>query len=591
MIKLKNAYMPLISIVMTIALLLTLGFTGYFTMQPVCADDDPAAEIFSCDAEPLISSIEYSGDKCALSSSCLHQCRCSKIQLEKTGPPEARVNEEIEYTFKVTNTHVLTFLRDVTITDAKLLDKDIEVGNLGPQQTKTVTAKYIVKEADKPTLVNNATVTAYHYWDCQHWFPLTCSATCTVKIVDPNEPNPSITLTKTPSVSSAKVGDKITYSYTITNNGNTPLTNIVLTDDKKTDANGQITLSKTELAAGGDPITAIWEYTVLPTDPNPVTNKAIVTGTYEGTKVSKEASASVTIQTTPSSGASIKVTKTADRSSAYNGDTIHYNYTVTNNGDTPLHNVTLVDNKLGSVTLTATTLAVGAQASGTSEFNVTSSTPRGDLTNTATAKGYYYETGTDQKEGYVEDVASKTVQILSPSGGGGGGGGGSALSAQITVDKTADKSTAAAGDTITYTYKIKNNGDYSFSKVELDDNKLGKKTLGTLNAGDSTTVTDTYTVKDSDPVGELKNIVTVRGFYNRYGYESQVSATDEAVVTIISKPEAIVAATEPVVAEPIQIPPEPQAELPYTGGDALLFGLAGVVMICMGIAVSRRLAA
>lgn len=701
MLKLRNAYMPLISIVMTIALLLTLGFTGYFTMQPVCADDDPATEIFSCDAEPVISSIEYSGDRSALGGGCLPQCSCTKIDLAKTGPEKAGVNEEIEYTFTVTNKHSCTYLRDITITDAKLGGIIPVADQMGPNATETKKVKYTVKDSDKPgPLVNNATVTGYHFWDCLHWFPLTCSATWSVIIADPNESKPSIKLTKT-APASAKVGDKVTYSYTITNDGSTPLTNITLHDDKKTADAGFITPNKTELAVG-ESATATWDYTILSTDPNPVVNNATAKGTYNGKEVSSPASASVVIQTAPSSGASINitktanewirvpgtityvytitndgklpltdlslidnnlgaiklpvadlavngstqatqdknikdsdysdwtkvsllentatvtakyaaeagsgtvdkkataevllfnpkisVTKTADRSSANNGDTIHYNYTVTNNGNAPLHDVTLNDNKLGTITLTATTLAVGAQAAGTAEFKVTDSTARGDLTNTATAKGFYNEPGTEQKEGYVEDIASKTVHINSP-GGGGGGGGGSAPSAQIAVDKTADKVTAAAGDTITYTYKIRNYGDYSFSKVELDDNKLGKKTLGALNAGGSTTVTETYTVKDSDPIGELKNIVTVTGFYKQYGYDSQTSATDEAVVTIVSKSESITATTEPVVAEPMQVPPEPQAELPYTGGDALMFGLAGVILICAGIAVSRRLAA
>ncbi|MGD9101540.1 MAG: S8 family serine peptidase, partial [Anaerolineae bacterium] len=70
----------------------------------------------------------------------------------------------------------------------------------------------------------------------------------------------------------------------------------------------------------------------------------------------------------------------------------------------------------------------------------------------------------------------------------------------LTVVKTADTGSAMLGQTITYTYRVDNSGDITLTNVTGHDDKLGTVAFNpaTLNPGQSTTSTLTYTVQMSD---------------------------------------------------------------------------------------------
>jgi hypothetical protein len=85
---------------------------------------------------------------------------------------------------------------------------------------------------------------------------------------------------------------------------------------------------------------------------------------------------------------------------------------------------------------------------------------------------------------------------------------------EFSISKSADPTSAAVGDNITYTYTIVNNTDNITDNITLVDDKLGKIDLGTqpsLGASENITVTATYTVKEDDLPGPLVNIATVSG--------------------------------------------------------------------------------
>jgi hypothetical protein len=156
----------------------------------------------------------------------------------------------------------------------------------------------------------------------------------------------SLSVSKSADKTSASTGDIITYTYTITNTGNATADNITLVDNKI----GTIPLSNTSLDAGVT-ITATATYTVADTDlPGPLVNTANVSGTDpDGKPITDEVSLSVPL--TSSASASLQLTKTADKTSASFGDNITYIYTITNVGNVTVSNVTLVDDKLGNISL------------------------------------------------------------------------------------------------------------------------------------------------------------------------------------------------------------------------------------------------
>ncbi|MGA7677387.1 MAG: hypothetical protein WCA51_03325, partial [Dehalococcoidia bacterium] len=141
--------------------------------------------------------------------------------------------------------------------------------------------------------------------------------------------------------------ETITYTYTIVNTDNVTVNNITLEDDKL----GPIDLGEQTSLDAGATITATATYTVAETDlPGPLVNTATVSGTdLDGNPITDDVSLSVPL--TSSASASLQLTKTADKTSASFGDNITYTYTITNTGNATVSNVTLVDDKLGKISL------------------------------------------------------------------------------------------------------------------------------------------------------------------------------------------------------------------------------------------------
>ena len=142
----------------------------------------------------------------------------------------------------------------------------------------------------------------------------------------------SIALVKVPSDELVPTGTSVTYTYTATNTGTDPLTDVTLDDD---------TCSPVSAPAGdtgGDGVMdpgEVWTYTC----DNPIdvetTNQATITGTdHVGGTVDAFALATVTPY---ESG--IRVEKTADPAILYGPGPVTYTYAVTNTGNVPLANV------------------------------------------------------------------------------------------------------------------------------------------------------------------------------------------------------------------------------------------------------------
>jgi hypothetical protein len=349
-------------------------------------------------------------------------------------------------------------------------------------------------------------------------------------------------------------GDKITYTYFITNTGN-----VALTVAKPVDAGpkfngvaGTGTLSafapvSASIAAGGNQ-TFTATYTLSAADvmngagiTNGVTNTANATATAPtGTVTSSNATASTSILTV----AGLTVTKTAGAPTTAlgstaiatdAGDTITYTYVVKNVGSVTLTNISPTDAgpKFNSI---AGTNALSAF----SPASVASLTAGSSTTFTAT----YTISVTDWKNGVgisngVTNTASATgkngaTTITAPN---------STASTTITavpslsITKTfvltdlggGTAGKADLGETVTYTYVITNNGNVPMTNVQVKDMHGTPATLVALGAGGITS--ETLTTPGPWGAGSSSNTTANDGIWDTLAPGASVTFTWAHTVT------------------------------------------------------------
>ena len=219
----------------------------------------------------------------------------------------------------------------------------------------------------------------------EKWISIPVALLLALSLVMPtaeaNAQDPGLSITNVPDKTSASLGDKITYTYVITNNTNNVTSNLTLTDSKL----GSITLSRTSLNPGEN-VTANATHTVVVSDfPGPITNTATVTGKdVYGNTLTANASASVTLIPYK---ATLTIVKTANTTQASPGQGITYTYTINNTGDVTINNLVLTDSKLGAISLTSTNVTPGHSLTATANYTVTIADLPGPITNIATIQG------------------------------------------------------------------------------------------------------------------------------------------------------------------------------------------------------------
>ncbi|NET12885.1 MAG: hypothetical protein F6K08_08525, partial [Okeania sp. SIO1H6] len=287
------------------------------------------------------------------------------------------------------------------------------------------------------------------------------------------EGTPAIGVTKTADVTSVNAAEQvITYTYTVSNDGDVPLTGITLSDDNFTPADTGDDFHPTLTDDGnGDEILDVdesWTYTATYTvtqadldDGSDLVNFATADSNETEEKKDDE---TVEVLQQPN----LAVVKTADITEVQvAGTDITYTYTVTNTGNQTLTNVTVMDDNFtpddGDATngdetlddipiaLSSTTLAPGETTTGSYTYTVTQEdiNSGADLVNVATADSNETEKKTDDaKVDVLQDI-------------------------DFLLLKTANiNEVNTAGQVITYTYTIENTGTVSLTNVSLIDNNF-----------------------------------------------------------------------------------------------------------------------
>lgn len=424
--------------------------------------------------------------------------------------------DTVTYTFTVANTSNVP-LTSVSIDDGKLglVDLVCSTATLNPGQSVTCASPaYVLTQADVDAGRVDNTATVSGTSPSNVVVQASASATRTFTPVN------SIALVKTASAvndvdgNGPDAGDTIAYSFTVTNTGRQSLTQVLVSDPLLRISNLLCTAGP--LAPGASATCAAptpYVLTQADVDARKVDNTASVTGTPPG-------GAPVTNADTETAGfaplsrlALVKAAGTvtdADSSTTQNaGDTIVYTFTVTNTGATSLDPIAVTDPMLGAGTVTCPSgrLAPGASVTCTSTAYALTQTDidAGRVDNTATATGGVPGGGTvsatDQE---TKPVAPTNAVELTKTAG--------------TVTDVDGNLRPSPGDTITYSFTVRNTGGSTLTHLVLTDGLLGLSNFlcseGPLAPGASLTCTSpvTYPLTQSDiNAGKVDNTATVTG--------------------------------------------------------------------------------
>jgi len=252
---------------------------------------------------------------------------------------------------------------------------------------------------------------------------------------------PGIHLVKTPSATVVRgdaAGTSVTYTYTVTNTGNTPLAVSAPVDDNCPnvvfvggDTNGDNRLDVTET----------WTYRCTRIIQAPlsqgdvvVTNTATVNATDPaGTPVSDTDTADVQVLTP-----AIHLEKSVDQTEVAPGTAVTYTFTVTNQGNDPLHDVTLTDDHCTPTLVSGDTNGDGIlDLTETWTYTCTGVITDDPTVNVATV------TGTPTVGPDVTDQASASVDVVYED---------------LNLVKTASENVVYAGRPVTYSYTLTNSG-------------------------------------------------------------------------------------------------------------------------------------
>jgi uncharacterized repeat protein (TIGR01451 family) len=387
------------------------------------------------------------------------------------GDPYAAVNDVVTYSYVVTNSGNVTITEPISVDDNKITPVTcpaLPAGGLEPTRTLTCTASYTVTQADlnAGSVTNTATATD----------GATTSSPAS-KTVNATQ-RPTLTLVKTATVQDTNgngrtdVGDTIVYAFRVENTGNVVLRNV-----KVTDTLVDIVLTGGPIAtlqpAAVDTTTFKATYLIKQTDLDngSVVNQATASGASPaGGAVDSPPSA---VTTPLVSAASLTFKKTAGKIVDVNGngrtdpgDTVTYDFAITNTGTVTLTNLKIDDARIGVAGLAVmpATLAPNAAGTATATYALTQADiDSGRVVNQATATGTPPSgppvTATSDDPTLPGDSDPTVVPIDSKP----------ALALKKTADALRDDNgdgvVGGEGDKITYRYEVTNTGSATLRDV------------------------------------------------------------------------------------------------------------------------------
>ncbi len=446
-----------------------------------------------------------------------------------TAPPVAlpvygKVNDPINVSFTVKNTgaDALGNLTNLTVECVNIptcvdVTPNFNGSPLAFGQTKSGTIKYLVAADDYGTVTLPIRVTGDNTVSgVTTKIKVEGSVTFTVTVGN-------LVITKMANKTSAQPGDTITYTVTLKNTGATDIlfpASGAASDTLKGDVTSlliaQVSATANKLLAGG---TVSFQYTyTVPAASLPQTLTNTVTAAFSVAAVPFTASASSVVSIVPA-GTQFIVTVTPSKPNAKAGDVIKWITRVTNIS-TPAGSITL-SNPTTSLAPLATNITSGPVPAG--EFREFISADyiippgaSGQISNVVVVNG------TISGQTYTAS-GTGTVNIISPNG--------------LIVTKVADRTSAKAGDTVTYTVTVTNRNTFDVDITSITDSQKGQILPGSptptpvaLKIGITKTFQYSRVIGASEPAGLSINTVDVT-VVPLAGNSFSASATATVIIT------------------------------------------------------------
>ncbi|MFK7939876.1 MAG: hypothetical protein AB8B82_10885 [Roseovarius sp.] len=399
----------------------------------------------------------------------------------------ANVNDQIEYTFTVTNdgNQTLTNLEVRDSLDAGYL---CIIPSLAPGVSNTdctFTYQIMQSDIDAEQVFNTANVSSSEI-----------TTESDNETVSGPARNASFVFEKSTTDSYDTENDIVNFTFSVTNDGNVTLSNIQITDALFTPT---LNCTIPSLLPGvTDTTTCTGAYSVTQNDVNQgsFTNTANISADAPAGVTPPPNTSSTEVVNGPTAQPLVQIVKTPSVNSyAVVGDSINYTFVVTNTGNVTLTNLQVGDPLLSFTCAlddldpgdVATTCENGAPALAETLNVLQPQIDAGTFSNIATVTGQSLVGGTS-----VEDVDRVTVT-------------GPPQNPSITLAKVADDLTPfdAVGDTIDYTYTVTNTGNITITAdVTVTDDKISNVMCAPIGSGiaplGTLTCTGTYTVDQDD---------------------------------------------------------------------------------------------
>ncbi len=495
-------------------------------------------------------------------------------------PPQP--GDVIAYSFEVENTGNLT-LTGIVLSDPLpgiVLDSTT-IAALAPGESQTLTGSYAISQADIDAgeRSNTASVTADDVFGAEQ--------TDTSPLVTPIDQVISVAVIKSVATNGVQdptvVGDPISYAFEVRNTGNVTLTDVTLSDPLPgiTVNGGPIAT----LAPGAtDTTTFTADYAVVQSDIDAggVVNQATVSALDPDSSPVTDLSGDTFGDDNPLSvptfrDSAVALVKTALTGALSDppleGETVSYDLTVTNTGNTTLTNVAVTD-PLPGIVITGSpvaTLAPGAA-------------------NAVTLTATYALTQDDIDAGLLPNQA--TVVADEPGGGTVSDLSGETNDDDLPTEVPLDQAPAIAlvkigdvtalsdppqeGDTVTFRFQVRNTGNVTLTGITLSDSLPGIVPAGgplaslAPGATDTTTFTATYVLTQTDvDAGEIENTATATGTAPDSSTVSDISGTDFAS----DGPTTVPLAAEPSIAL-VKTADTAGLSVPPRAGDVIAYDFA-----------------